>query len=65
MNSYYAEYLKTHGTAEELRAILGPSWGICRKTPKNLERYTRCITLREYNDAHRLAVSRRKEEVAR
>lgn len=61
MNAYYAEYLKTHGTAAELRAILGPSWGICRPTPRNLERYTRCITKKQYDAANARAVLERAQ----
>ena len=59
MNEHYAEYLKTHGTPAELREILGPGWGICRPTPRNLERYARCITKKQYDEANRLAVARR------
>lgn len=59
MTDCYREYLKTNATAEELRAILGENWGICRKTPNNLERYARCITRKEYDEANKLAVSNR------
>jgi hypothetical protein len=31
--------------------LWGPGWAICRKTPKNLERYARCLTKSEYNKA--------------
>jgi hypothetical protein len=38
-------------TARDLEPFLGKGWGICRKTPANLERYERCITHAEYEDA--------------
>jgi len=37
-----------HATVAELRAILGDRWAICRNTPKNRQRYGRCITRQEY-----------------
>lgn len=37
--------------AEDLAPILGRGWAIARKTPANLERYARCITHAEYEDA--------------
>lgn len=58
MNAYQ-EYLRDHGTPEELRAILGPNWAICRKTPSNISRYGRCITRREYDQANRAAIELR------
>ena len=59
MSDYYA----TNASAEELRAILGPNWGICRPTERNRERYAKCITRKEYEAAKKLAISRRTVEV--
>ena len=54
-----AEFRRTNPSPEEINAILGPSWGICRATPRNLERYSRCITKREYDAALKEALRRR------
>lgn len=48
-------------TPKELRDILGTRWAICRKTPRNVERYGNCITKLEYNRAAKLALEKRKE----
>lgn len=53
------DFYANKATPEELRRILGPSWGICRKTPTNLERYGRCITRKEYEAAQRQALRER------
>lgn len=36
---------------QHLNATFGPNWAICRKTPRMLARYDRCITQREYRSA--------------
>lgn len=43
----------------ELNKILGDSWGVCRATPRNRERYTRCITERQCKQAIELALDSR------
>jgi len=48
-----------YATAEELREILGEGWAICRPTPRNLERYKRCITRKQYEAAERQALQQR------
>ena len=59
-------YLATMATPDELRAILGPKWTIARRTPGNIERYEtygggRLITRKQYEDAEKLALARRKK----
>lgn len=46
-------------TADELSAILGPSWGVCRATARNRARYARCISAKEYKAACAEALRRR------
>ena len=48
-----------YATPDELSAILGPRWAICRNTPSNRERYGRCITRRQYAEAQRQALAAR------
>lgn len=52
-------YYANEPTCAELCAILGPRWAICRDTPKNRERYGRCITRREYAAARKAALAAR------
>ena len=47
-------------SVDELRAVLGPNWAICRPTERNRERYARCITERQYQAAIREAARRRE-----
>lgn len=47
LGDYYAK----NARAAELNAVLGSRWAICRNTPKNRERYGRCITRKQYDDA--------------
>lgn len=49
-----------NATVEELQAILGPSWAICKNTPKNRERYSNIITRKQYEKACAEALARRK-----
>lgn len=35
-------------TCEELTAVLGPRWAICRGTPANKARYGNCISRKRY-----------------
>lgn len=51
-------------SAAELCDVLGPNWAICDNTPKNKERYRRCITEREYMEAVELALDRRNMDGA-
>jgi hypothetical protein len=37
--------------SEFLNARWGKSWGVCRATPGNRERYARCVTRTEYKQA--------------
>lgn len=48
-------------TPSELEAILGPKWCICRKTEKNIARYGKCISHKEYREANIKAVSMRSK----
>jgi hypothetical protein len=52
---YYLNYPR----AEELSAILGNRWTVARKTPRNLARYERCITRKEYLEACKKALAQR------
>lgn len=49
-----------YATPEELKAVLGDKWAICRNTEKNRARYGRCITKREYRNAHAEALELRE-----
>ena len=59
-------YLSRHHLAAEQSFVefsvdrWGKNWAIARKTPKNLSRYARCITRREYNEAKQLWADQRK-----
>ena len=53
------EFYATHAMVEELDAILGPGWAIARKTPTNLARYRRCVTMTEYLAAQAKAIAER------
>jgi len=43
----------------ELAPFLGRGWAICRNTPANRERYTRCITPKQYRDAEAAVIEAR------
>ena len=43
----------------ELAPFLGRGWAICRDTPANRARYTRCITQRQYAAAKAAAIEAR------
>lgn len=45
---YAALYYAEHPTLQELDAVLGRKWAVCRKTAKNLARYERCISPAEF-----------------
>ena len=36
------------GMLDELRRRLGPNWAICAPTPANKDRYSACITAKQY-----------------
>lgn len=44
---------------EDLREMLGQNWAICRPTERNKERYTNCVTRRQYLAAE-IAILKRK-----
>ena len=48
-----------HPTVDELRPYLGDSWGICRNTPANRERYGNCVTPKAYAAAEAKAIKAR------
>jgi hypothetical protein len=54
-----AEYFATKPTAAELSAVLGSNWAVCRKTAKNMARYSRCLTPKEFAAAKRQALAAR------
>jgi hypothetical protein len=56
------DWHKHYPGAEALTAILGKGWAIARKTPRNLARYGRCITRREYEEAARQAVEAQRRQ---
>ena len=47
---------------EYARALWGPSWGLCRATPKNRLRYGRCVSKKEYFAA--VAAYRREHTIS-
>lgn len=47
-------------TPQELEAVLGPHWAICRDTKRNRDRYGRCITTKQYRAACTEALELRK-----
>lgn len=51
--------MQDYPTAAELAPFLGTRWAICRKSPKNLARYGRCITRREFQAAQQKALAAR------
>lgn len=42
------KFFRDNQTPKELSDVLGARWAICRDTPKNRERYGRCITRKTY-----------------
>ena len=48
MEKTATEFYRNHPTSNELGAVLGARWAICRDTPKNRERYGRCISRKTY-----------------
>ena len=54
------DYYATHPTPDELDAILGKDWGICRNSFENRRRYGRCITRKEYRAAVEQAMTNRE-----
>jgi hypothetical protein len=59
---WLAEFRATNATPWEFNAVLGTSrWALCRKTARNLARYERCLTRKEYDEANREAIRRRTE----
>lgn len=60
MNDGTKQYWETHPTPDELRAILGPKWAVCRDTEKNRAEHGVCLSLPEYRAACAIALKRRR-----
>lgn len=58
-------YRDKNASPDELNAILGKSWAICRKTPNNLARYARCLSPKEYAAAEAKAIAARPKDMDR
>jgi hypothetical protein len=46
-------------TVKELEPFIGRNWGVCRKTPRNLTKYDRCLTRKEFKAAQEAALKAR------
>jgi len=60
----YQEWYKDHPTNDELCAVLGHNWAVCRDSFKNRCRYGRCITIKEYRAATKLIMQTRQAKHA-
>jgi hypothetical protein len=53
----------TRVTALDLEPFIGRKWAICRNTPDNRERFGRCLTRKEYEQAEAAALAVKLEKV--
>ena len=50
-------------SVEEMAPFIGRNWGLCRKTPANLAKYERCLTVADYEDARRRGMNARVDRL--